>query len=689
MTALQLSNYDFHVNENKSAHHCSAYMGNDLVVRRGQEFKVSLTFSGPIKDDDRLQFVATLATSSGGSSLLEYSFTDSSGTSWAARRSRVTSSSITVTFNTPNDAVIGRYVLNMQTNGGNRRIGEFMLIFNPWASGDSVYLANQAERDEYVLQEFGLICVGEPSNPFAAPWNYGQFQDNILYIAFVLLDSTLSFRRNPQEDVRQRNDPVYICRVLSAIVNSKDDNGVVQGNWSGEYSDGTNPGAWNGSTSILKSWYQKKQPVRYGQCWVFAGVLCTVSRALGLPCRIITNYSSAHDSNGNLSIEEYYDVYGDPVEESEDSIWNFHCWDEGWMNRPDLGAYYSGWQIFDSTPQEMSDGIFQLGPTSQRAVKEGDVDKPYDTRFVFSETNADVIKVIVQRDNRKTLGGTNRTKVGQLICTKAVGSDSYVNITSEYKNAEGSSEERQTYNKALRLIGLTPGFVAFSADGRPRSAPSREVEVSGEISFAGSPKVGDDIEAILNLKNLTAKPTNVSVNISAAAIVYNKAVRRKVFSQSVTVTLGPNEEKEIPINIAYSQYEDALTTDSAINVTAVCQIENWGDLFVENNIVLKKPPLETKALGTAVLGKPVTVEVKLTNPLPTPLKNCVLTAEGSGLIKNEVQKSFDILEPDKTMKVTLDINPFVSGVKKLLLNFTSDKLVDVKGFLSINVTENS
>ncbi|XP_077107749.1 protein-glutamine gamma-glutamyltransferase E-like isoform X1 [Ranitomeya variabilis] len=710
MTALQLSNYDFHVNENKSAHHCSAYMGNDLVVRRGQEFKVSLTFGGPIKDDDRLQFVATLATSSGGSSLLEYSFADSSGTSWAARRSRNTSSSITVTFNTPNDAVIGRYVLNMRTNGGTRRIGEFMLILNPWASGDSVYLANQAERDEYVLQEFGLICVGEPSNPFAAPWNYGQFQDNILYIAFVLLDSTLSFRRNPQEDVRKRNDPSHICRVLSAIVNSRDDNGVVEGNWSGEYSGGTNPSAWNGSTSILRTWNQKKEPVKFGQCWVFAGVLCTVSRALGLPCRIITNYSSAHDSNGNLSIEEYYDVYGDPVEESEDSIWNFHCWNEGWMIRTDLGAYYSGWQIFDSTPQEMSDGIFQLGPTSQRAVKEGDVDKPYDTRFVFSETNADVIKVIVQRDNSKTLGGTNRTKVGQLICTKAVGSDSYVNITSEYKYAEGSSQERQTYNKALRLIGLTPGFVAFSADGSSRSAPSREAEVSGEISFSGSPRVGDDIEAILTLKNLTAKPRNVSVNISAAAIVYNKAVRRKVFSQSVTVNLGPNEgngqsvpacisciptkrkkkfEKEIPIKIAYSQYEDALTTDNTINVTAVCQIENWGDLFAENNIVLKKPPLETKALGTAVLGKPVTVEVKFTNPLPTPLKNCVLTAEGSGLIKNELQKSFDILEPDKTMKVALDINPFVSGVKKLLVNFTSDKIVDVKGFLSIDVSESS
>ncbi|XP_069809924.1 protein-glutamine gamma-glutamyltransferase E-like isoform X2 [Dendropsophus ebraccatus] len=690
MTALQLTNYDFHINENKSAHNCAAYIGNDLVVRRGQEFNISMTFNAPVQNGDRLTFIATLVTSSGGGSLLEYTFSDSSsGNSWAAKINANGSPSITVTLTTPADAVIGRYLLNVQTNGGTRRIGEFMMIFNPWAPGDSVYLADEAERQEYVLQEFGLICVGEASNQIAAPWNYGQFQENILYITFALLDSSLNFRRNAKEDIRQRSNPAYICRVLSAMVNSKDDNGVVGGNWSGDYSGGTNPSAWNGSTSILRSWNQKRQPVKFGQCWVFAGVLSTVSRAMGLPTRIITNYNSAHDTNGNLSVEEYYDVYGEPVMESDDSIWNFHCWNEAWMRRNDLDASYSGWQIFDSTPQEMSDGIYELGPTSQRAVKEGDVDKQYDTRFVFSEVNADVIKVVVQLNGRKAVGETDRTKVGQFICTKAVGTDSYINITNEYKYPEGSPEERQIYNKALGLIGMSAGFVAFSADGRSASNQRREAEVSGAISVPGSRKVGDDIEAILTLKNLTQKAKNVTVNISAAAIVYNKAVRRKIFNQSVTVTLSPNEEKEIPIKIAYSQYEKLLTTDNMINVTAVCQIEDWGDLLVENTIALNKPSLVTKALGPAVLGKPMGVEVKFTNPLPIPVKNCVLTAEGSGLIKSELKKSFEVLEPDQTMKVTLDIEPYVSGDKKLLMNFACDKFVDVKAFLSIIVTEMS
>ena len=42
---------------------------------------------------------------------------------------------------------------------------------------------------------------------------------------------------------------------------------------------------------------------RYGQCWVFSGVVTTVCRALGLPCRSVTNFSSAHDTNNSLTVD--------------------------------------------------------------------------------------------------------------------------------------------------------------------------------------------------------------------------------------------------------------------------------------------------------------------------------------------------------------------------------------------------
>ena len=44
-------------------------------------------------------------------------------------------------------------------------------------------------------------------------------------------------------------------------------------------------------------------------------------RVLGVPCRVVTNYNSAHDTNGNLVIEEFYDELGKKLPHSKDSIW--------------------------------------------------------------------------------------------------------------------------------------------------------------------------------------------------------------------------------------------------------------------------------------------------------------------------------------------------------------------------------
>ncbi|CAI9556349.1 unnamed protein product, partial [Staurois parvus] len=96
--------------------------------------------------------------------------------------------------------------------------------------------------------------------------------------------------------------------------------------------------------------------------------------------------------------------------------------------------------------------------------------------------------------------------------------------------------------------------------------------------------------------------------------------------------------KEIPILVKYSEYEKALTTDTMINVTAVCQVEGWGDLMVEGTVTLKKPNLIVKVIGLVKVGNSVTVEVKFTNPLHLPVNDCVLTAEGSGLTDHEVRK---------------------------------------------------
>lgn len=75
--------------------------------------------------------------------------------------------------------------------------------------------------------------------------------------------------------------PVDRCKhnltsVLLSQVNCNDDQGIVEGKWHGSYKDGVNPSEWSSSADILHQWVSSNcKPVCYGQCWVYASVLCT------------------------------------------------------------------------------------------------------------------------------------------------------------------------------------------------------------------------------------------------------------------------------------------------------------------------------------------------------------------------------------------------------------------------------
>ncbi|NXR93065.1 TGM3 glutamyltransferase, partial [Hypocryptadius cinnamomeus] len=185
-----------------------------------------------------------------------------------------------------------------------------------------VFMPNTAECEEYVLEEFGIIFAGNKNHISSFGWNFGQFQGDILNICLSIMDRSLYYRQDPVTDVSHRHDPRYLGRVLSAMVNANDDQGVVLGNWSGKYEGGKNPSSWTGSGEILQSWKKSGfKPVKYGQCWVFAAVLTTVLRCLGIPTRTITNFSSAHDADGNLRVDEFYDADGNHLERGADSVW--------------------------------------------------------------------------------------------------------------------------------------------------------------------------------------------------------------------------------------------------------------------------------------------------------------------------------------------------------------------------------
>lgn len=701
MSNLLVTNTDFSKVRNATAHKTLDYDTSDMVLRRGQPFTMALTFNRQITSSDELKIIVETGPSPSTQTNTRAEMpvsSSSSGTSWSAVRGSSSNNVMNITTNIPVNAVIGRYNMSLQTTSGGRpnvsRLGTFIVLFNPWANADEVYMSNEAEKTEYVLNETGLYWFGNVTSYGSRRWDYAQFEKDILNITLSMLDKSLDYKRNPATDVSRRNDPIYVGRVLSAMVNSNDDNGVIIGRWSGDYSGGVSPTTWNGSAAILRQWMQRG-PVRFGQCWVYAGVLCTVLRCLGIPARVIINFQSAHDTDGNLLVDEVYDENGVRDEyESQDSVWNFHAWNEAYLARKDLGPNYGGWQIYDATPQELSEGKYRLGPTSLYAVKEGDVDKPHDTLFVFAEVNADKVTWVKSRDGTKRKVYTDTVAVGKLTSTKAVGTFERKDVTSDYKYPEGSAKEREVFEKArniaepprpLRTMSrMSLRESAFAATSADDSAPVKPL-FSGSFKKAAETQVGEDLELTLILKNTVTDPQKIEIKMTATAIIYNNKPVKDFLTKSHSVSLGPNEEKSLEMKLPYVLYRDAITADNMIQAVAVCTDERGGNLLVQTVTTLMNPALLIRPIEEVKFDKTARVDCIFTNPIKEDVPNSILIVEGSGLLRDQLFVNVPCLKPNQRVTIQFEMTPHREGDRCLLADFSSMKFPNVKGFQTVSV----
>ncbi|KAG9473940.1 hypothetical protein GDO78_004310, partial [Eleutherodactylus coqui] len=628
---LQVNSCDWYLSTNKTNHRTDVFDNSALILRRAQPFTITLNCNRPLQSGENLTFITETGPSPSEEKKTRTIFTlfeNANQTSWSSVLTSSKSNALTVTINSPPDAVIGYYILRVSKKTDSTEEA------SPQPTEDDVFLADDKKLQEYVLNEKGVIFTGSHTDILPTPWNYNQFEKSILEICFAILDRSINYLKDPASDVARRNDPLYVCRVLNATLNSKDEDGVLVENWSGIYKGGVCPTIWNGSSLILKNWYFKGcKSVKYGQCWVYGGLLCTVLRCLGIPTRVITNFNSAQDKNSNLYIDVFYDHRGLRNESMQDMVWNFHVWNEAWFKRKDLDPAYNGWQVMDATPLEKSNGIYRCGPAPLVAIKEGDVDFNYDVAFMFASVNADLTRW-TSRNGKKIKISNDTNFIGKRISTKAVGSDRRVDVTNLYKYPEGSMEERQVFEKAVDIILESPFLELdeklFYFSKRGEQKPEAATILSGEFSFPEVPSLGQDIHVILSLQNMTSDNIKVTVNMTASSILYTGKHKHEIWADARIMPLNPNEVKHISIPLTYAQYKKYMDEDNLIRLTALCEvIGEEKHLLVEKDVMLVNPHITIKCPDEGKMKEEFKAEVIITNTLSETMDSCVLLVEGS------------------------------------------------------------
>ncbi|NXR12515.1 F13A factor, partial [Semnornis frantzii] len=496
------------------------------------------------------------------------------------------------------------------------------------------------------------------------------FEENILDACLFLMDKA-------ELELSGRGNPIKICRVASAVINSRDDNGVIAGSWDNTYTYGVAPSAWTGSVDILLEYYSSKQPVRYGQCWVFAGVFNTFLRCLGIPARLVTTYASAHDNNANLQLDFFLDDEGKvDTKLTKDSVWNYHCWNEAWMTRPDLPVGFGGWQVVDGTPQETSDGMYRCGPASVQAIKHGHVCFQFDAPFVYAEVNGDIVYLRKEKNGTQVIENIDTSHVGQLIVTKEVGGDGMMDITEDYKFREGSEEERLALETAV-MYGVKKQTIQDAT-----YQPQKDVEMDFQVQNA---VLGSDFQVTITFRNRSHNYYTATTFLSGNIVFYTGVTKTEFKKHSFSAKLEPSSSSAFDVAIKSSEYLSDLLDQASFHFFVTARITETGKILaLQKATALTIPSLRIKTQGEMVVGKQMSVTVEFTNPLTQTLENVTLRLEGPGVLRT-TKKQFRQIPANSTLIWEVKCMPKQPGLRKLIASLNCDALRHVYGELNVQI----
>eukprot|EP01098_Paradermamoeba_levis_P000501 TRINITY_DN1052_c0_g1_i2.p1 TRINITY_DN1052_c0_g1~~TRINITY_DN1052_c0_g1_i2.p1 ORF type:complete len:679 (-),score=265.13 TRINITY_DN1052_c0_g1_i2:99-1877(-) len=486
-----------------------------------------------------------------------------------------------VKINIPGNAPIGFYELSISFKKSPPSVSRLVVLLNPWSSEDSTYLNNEDSLKEYVLNERGIIWVGSSNDYEGKVWAFEQFEGANLETALSVLYEP------PIGSAAAAADVTQLSRHISWVTADQ----ICRGKWGqGPYDKGGEDGEYGCSKSeffpgtrvvrncwapwsvhnvslLLNQYAQTKVSTQYCQCFVFAAIMNAVGRSLGLPTRAVTNFNSAADHDDNGIVDKYYEVdekgFLRPVDEGEDSVWNFHVWNEAFFARPPVKGFdISGWQAFDGTPQILSGGKYRVGPASLKAVWAEKKEIQYDVQFLMAESNAAVNTWIKKGKGAKfELQGTKRNPldpdraIGKKMSSKKPGPISQA-CYAPGRNVKARCEgERDDLTRNYKNVSA-PGSGLFY---KRNVQEGLEVElifpdVRNKQVFAG-----ENVKYGFSIVNTREEDVSIHVSFDVRATEYTDEILFQVADVFKTATIPAGKSFQLTDVIKPFQYSGLFT----------------------------------------------------------------------------------------------------------------------------------
>ncbi|KAM5235428.1 protein 4.2 [Ctenodactylus gundi] len=677
--ALAIKSCDFQAARNNEEHHTTAISSRRLIVRRGQAFTIVLHFSapGPVSALKSAALIAQTGEqpSESNRTLVTFPISTLGDGAWRAVVEERDALAWTISVSSPPDAVIGHYSLLLQVSGRKPRLlGQFTLLFNPWSKGDTVFLQNEAQRQEYLLNQNGLIFLGTAGCIQEEPWDFGQFESDVVDLSLDLL--------SVDKRVQEWSQPAHVARVLGTLLHAVKKERVLPAPPTQAIQEASpSLDKRRGSAPVLRQWLTGRgRPVYEGQAWVFAAVACTVLRSLGIPARVATTFASAQGTGGDLQVDEYYSEEGlQSGEGPRGRIWIFQTSTECWMSRPDLPRGYDGWQVL--CPRDPhGDGVLRpcdLVPV--RAIKEGDLELSPAVPDLFASMNASCVVWKFCEDGRLELTYSNTKYVGDSISTKVVDSDRCEDITQNYKYPAGSLEEKEVLERVRKMRSKEAGSIHLPSS-EPRDPVYLFLEAPGSLPMHG------DAQLVVTLANLSDQERMVQLVIGAQAVYYNGVLAADLWRETLSFRVSNDTVKRLPIVLSFSSFERSPPENSILRVTALASHSASSlSCFAQEDVAIERPRLVIEMPEKAKLFQPLTASISIRNSLDSPMEDCEVSIFGRGLIHRERRYRLSPVRPGNTLRTSFQFTPTQLGLHRLTVELDCNLFQNLTSHRSVTV----
>ncbi|XP_077620700.1 protein 4.2 isoform X1 [Crocuta crocuta] len=683
--ALRIKNCDFQAAKNNEEHFTNAISSQHLFVRRGKPFTIILHFQAPVRTFlstlKKVSLIAQTGEQPSKANKTQATFPISSLGDrkwWSAVVEDRDDQSWNISVTTPTNAVIGHYSLLLRVLGKKPfPLGQFTLLFNPWAREDAVFLERESQRMEYVLNQNGLIYLGTADCIEAQPWDFGQFEMDVVDLSLYLLSM--------DKQVEEWGNPVHVAHILGASLHAFMEKMVLPTTETHTVQEATLLNKRRGSVPILRQWLTGQgRPVYDGQAWVFAAVACTVLRCLGIPARVVTTFASAQGTGGRLFVDEYYNEEGFQNGEGQRGrIWIFQTTTECWMTRPALPQGYDGWQILYPNAHSGGRVLESCDLVPVRAVKEGILGLMPAVSDLFAAVNASCVVWKCCKDGTLELTNSNTKYVGNNISTKSVGSDCCEDITQNYKYPEGSFQEKEVLERVQKErmehkkdSGIHPPSL--------KTAEPLYLFLEAPSSLC----LGGNVQFSVTLINPTDEEAAVELAIGLQAIYYNGILAAKLWKNKRFLTLGANKDSTTTNSVSFSCFEQRLPENSFLRLTAIAkatQSESSLSCFAQEDIAICRPRLLIEMPETTEQYQLLKASVSLHNFLDVPMHDCVISIFGRGLIYREKRYRLASVWPGNTLYTQFQFIPTQVGPQRLTVEMDCDIFQNQTSYRGITV----